>query len=67
MLKKQKSCPLNIVQLLSEPLYLQINMEKCGGKIYLSAAKREMARGDFGKKQHFDFFTKEAVMSVFLP
>ena len=55
------------MQLLSEPLYLQINMEKCGGKIYLSATKREMARGDFGKKQHFDFFTKEAVMSVFLP
>ena len=42
-------------------------MEKCGGKIYLSATKREMARGDFGGKQDFDFFIKEAVISVFLP
>ena len=42
-------------------------MEKCGGKIYLSATKRDMARGDIGGKQHFDFFTKEGVMSIFLP
>jgi len=42
-------------------------MEKCGGKIYLSATKREMARGHLGGKQQFDFFTKEGVMSVWLP
>ena len=42
-------------------------MEKCGGKIYLSKTKREMARGDFSGKQHFDFFTIEGVMSVLFP